>query len=250
VSYDFRVAWLLPDTDLESWAHSDTPEDGVLPGVASAAAIKATLRDRLLAGPVHWETAEEANGTICLTTVGANAGTDVHLHDYDSGIGIAYNRPAPVFEAAWHAIKLCAAQGAVIYDGQLQRVIDPAGDHALCRESYLRTSRFVQERMAAPLAEANRARGLDRLPYLWRWLLLCGVVLLAAYVVTVTGLERRSPLFALSPFGIGCLLKMFWLDPQRMRSMGWPERLKLLNLLPPYAPILQLQLFCYAPRDR
>jgi hypothetical protein len=84
---------------------------------------------------------------------------------------------------------------------------------------------------------------LDRLPYLYRWLVLSGTAAVLFYLIFLITLHTSMEPLVLIPSVGWFVVKMLLLDPSRMRSIGWSPKISFLSLLPPVAIFLQLLLF-------
>jgi hypothetical protein len=89
---------------------------------------------------------------------------------------------------------------------------------------------------------------LDRLPYFYRWLALLGAAALLFYLILLFAMRTKLEALVLVPSVGWFILKIVFLDPSRLRSIGWSPILSVLSLLPPVAIFLQLLLFFLSPK--
>ena len=253
MSYDFRIAWLLPETEVRDWAYSDLTDDHPIPaGCACISPRIADLCNALHAGNIDWSVSHHPDGTIELSS--GSGGCEVLLTDYECEVGLPYGQNEADFRTAWWCLQVFAGNGATIFDFQIDTVVDPESQGvAEGWENYQRANRVVASGLERGSTAKRRKQGpliLNRWAYLWRWICLWIIVLATMVIFVRLGWERRFPMLALAPWGVGYLLKIFVLDPARLRSMGSNERLTFLSLIPPLAPILQIMLFLSSSKDR
>jgi hypothetical protein len=91
------------------------------------------------------------------------------------------------------------------------------------------------------------SKQLSRLPYLYRWLAVSATSAGLFYLILSVTMHSPWESLVLVPAAGWLVVKMLYLDPARLRSIGWSPKASLLTLLPPVAIFLQLLLFLLAP---
>ncbi len=136
-----------------------------------------------------------------------------------------------------------------LYDGPAdQRVPWPDGQEALHQRYRRACEQVARAQVSSPPRHQAKGRELfpprlGRQAYLGRWLILAGSggLLFVAVLALVLG-TPYEPLVLL-PAAAATIIKLFWLDPARLRDLGWSPFLTLLNLVPPINLVFQLLLF-------
>lgn len=277
MSYDFRLCLPQPGRTREEIATADSDDseaDEPLPAneernqrvaralIARNPALK-PFPDFEAITKLRKVTPEEArkeDGVVELDGGEHSNGIQITLFGNEAGLTVPYWHQATqarrVFEEIWSYLEIIQREGGFfVYDPQLGRVLDLSGDFEAALASYQRAMRTVHTRPARPVEKRPASftllpEILDRLPYLFRWGAGGGIAFLISWGIGQLAGNSRLEALVLAPAAAWFIGKMLWLDPARLRSIGWSPRLTFLSIFPPAALFLQLLLFFLSPKHR
>ena len=238
MSYDIRAGWFTNEANASNWITS-TDEDPQ--GEMRIIDRHTELIEALTANESCWESSPISASEFELTHIATGIQIFVSTHTID--LSIPYYRQKSNFDLFWRCVKELQSTGATLFDPQLGRALQTATDHELAWSVYGN----CPVPRTTPSAPAPRT--LNRIQYLVRFLIVISVFIGGIGIWNYLGLEASLPYLPLALFGLAWAYKIFALDAPRLRSIGYDERVALLNIIPPAVPILQILLFCLSPRE-
>lgn len=276
MSYDFRLCLPRPGRSRAEIATADADDVGITEPVPVNEERKRRVAQALITrnpafrpfafgfeeiSKLEKITVEEARKKyrhIELNGAEGGNGIQVMLFDYEAAVTVPYwhqdAKARRVFEEIWNYLEIIQREGGFFaYDPQIERVLDLPVDFEASIASYQQVSRSVHGGTSGQGAKHRSAftvlpEELDRLPYLYRWCALSSVALLLGWVVLLLAGRSRMEALILLPWAGWFICKILWLDPARLRSIGWSPRLTFLSIFPPAALFLQLLLFLLSSR--
>lgn len=240
MSYNVRAGWFEDGTSISTWAEADEGDSAETNGVICISPRHDKLVAILVEGDKGWETQRIDEDAIELTH--HSSGVQILLTPHSVDLGIAYGGPNSNFEIFRGCLLRLMHAGATLYDPQLGRTLSLADNLDKNWKAHQRTSLGISS-PSSPVPPT-----FNRLQYFARCIATILVYLGTIWIWITTGLEPLLPNFPLTLFVIAFTYKTIVLDPPRLRSIGYNERLTFLNLVPPLMLFLQVQLFCYPPR--
>lgn len=247
MSYDIRAAWPEPEVSISEWANSDV-EDGKDPqGLADLLGKREELVQNLTRGDSNWESHRSEDGDVELTHTTSTVQLLITSHEVEGGI--TYGGSKFQFEFLWQCVTRLREAGATVWDPQQCREIRDTDTLDAAWTAYAQANaaiKFPPERIHP---ESPPPRTFNRIQYLLLILLLIGALIGSIWAWSGLGLEAHLPYFPLGVCAVVFLIKMFALDPPRLRSIGMNEGLIFFNLLPPLMLLIQIKLFCYPPKQ-
>jgi len=276
MSYDFRLCLPQPGRSRKEIATAEAEDVGVTESIPTNEERKQRVARALIARnpalkpfsfgfeeiakfeKISVQEARKKYRHIELNGAEGGNGIQIMLFDDEAAVTVPYwhqdAKAHRVFEEIWSYLGIIQHEGGFFaYDPQIGRVLDQADDFEASLASYQRVSGSVhagssnqEEKSAA--AFSILPEELDRLAYLYRWCAFLAVALLASWVIVRLSGNSRLEALVLVPFAAWFVGKMLWLDPARLRSIGWSPRLTFLSIFPPAALFLQLLLFFLSPK--
>lgn len=240
MSYDVRAGWFEDGTDILAWAEADEGDSAETDGVICLSPRHVELVEMLVEGDKEWETHRLDEDAIELTHHSSTVQILLTAHSVD--FGIAYGGPKSSFEVFRRCVLRLIHAGATLYDPQLGRTLNLADNLDENWKAYQRTFPGISSPSSPVPTTFNRRQ------YFARCVVTILVYLGTIMIWTAIGLEPLLPNFPFTLFVIVFTYKIIVLDPPRLRSIGFNERLTFLNLFPPLMLVLQVQLFCNPPR--
>lgn len=195
---------------------------------------------------------------IELTALEDGTCLQITIADREIGMSIPYgcgpDCARKALAAMWRCAEIVEREGGYFtYDPQAGRVLDLSQDFEFIVATYRRANERVERGMAVRVP-AERSRlifpgELDRLPYLLHWLGLTTVALASIFVIVNLAGGTRAELVVFVPVVAWFVAKILFIDPARLRAIGWSPALTFLSLFPPAALFLQLLLFFLSSRS-
>ena len=238
MSYDIRAGWFKDKAGASNWITTDDEDPECDVGIVNR---HAELIEALTANESSWESTPINETEFELTHL--DFGIQILVGTHTIELSIPYYRPKTGFDRFWGCVGKLHQAGATLFDPQLGRALEAATDHSLAWSAYQSCP------VPGAAASAPAPRTLNRIQYLVRFLIVMLVLLGGISVWSQLGLEQSLPHLPLALFGLAWAYKIFALDSPRLRSIGYDERIALLNFIPPAVPILQILLFCLSPRE-
>ncbi len=237
MSFDAIAVWPLPGTDPVASALAEDESEDV--GLADLRGQFMRLQSGLPGSPDDWSSHHAGEGDVECD----HHPSEVQLLFTAQRIFISvpYYRDRSNFDHFIAVLRSLALAGATIVDVQSGAVCDPHSDVESLWQVYDRVPLPRPDRPSPPM--------LGRRGYALGLLTLIVATFVVQRGIVEMELDRIHPAFAMAPFVIALLCKMFVLDLRRLRDLGRDERMILWNILVPIGQLALLPLFYQRSRD-